>query len=113
MAFEGEQARVGDGRSERPTRQPAPPGGRRGGCAGRLRRGAGRRAERPGASGAAHKILQQAAPLAETGCVHPAAAILVCIECGLATDRSERGWRSWLTAEENDEPVEAVVCCPG
>jgi hypothetical protein len=45
--------------------------------------------------------------------VHPATAILVCAECGVATDRSERGWRAWLTAEENVEPVEAVVFCPG
>jgi len=45
--------------------------------------------------------------------VHPATAILVCVECGAATDRSERGWRAWLTAEENDEPAEVVVLCPG
>ena len=43
--------------------------------------------------------------------MHPAAAILVCIECGVATDRFERGWRAWLTAEENEEPVEVVVLC--
>jgi len=45
--------------------------------------------------------------------MYPATAILVCIECGVATDRFERGWRAWLTAEENDESVEAVVFCPG
>jgi hypothetical protein len=43
--------------------------------------------------------------------VHPATAILVCIECGAATERFERGWRAWLTAEENEEPVEVVVLC--
>jgi len=55
--------------------------------------------------------LQPAAALAETGRVHPATAILVCVECGLATDRFERGWRAWLTAEENEDPVEVVVLC--
>ena len=28
-----------------------------------------------------------------------------------ATDRFERGWRAWLTAEENEDPVEVVVLC--
>ena len=57
--------------------------------------------------------MQQASALTETGRVHLATAIFVCVECGLATDRFERGWRAWLTAEEIEEPVEAVVCCPG
>ena len=37
---------------------------------------------------------------------------LVCVECGRKqiTD-DERGWRSYLTTDE-DEPTEAVVYCP-
>jgi hypothetical protein len=35
---------------------------------------------------------------------------LVCIECGRIQTDDERGWRSYLTVDE-DEPVAAIVYC--
>jgi hypothetical protein len=37
---------------------------------------------------------------------------LPCEECGRVSRDGERGWRAYLTADE-DEPAEAVVHCPG
>ena len=36
---------------------------------------------------------------------------LTCIECGREQLAGERGWRSYLTTDE-EEPVEALVYCP-
>jgi DNA-directed RNA polymerase subunit RPC12/RpoP len=36
---------------------------------------------------------------------------LTCVECGRAQAAGERGWRTYLTVDE-DEPAEAVVYCP-
>jgi hypothetical protein len=36
---------------------------------------------------------------------------LVCVECGRVQTDDERGWRSYLTVDE-DDPVEAIVYCP-
>jgi hypothetical protein len=41
--------------------------------------------------------------------LHPAP--LVCVECGRVQGDDERGWRSYLTIDE-DDPVEAMACCP-
>jgi hypothetical protein len=38
-------------------------------------------------------------------------AALVCAECGREHAAVERGWRAYLTVDE-DEPTEAVVYCP-
>jgi hypothetical protein len=38
-------------------------------------------------------------------------AALVCVECGREQAVGERGWRAFLTVDE-DEPAEAVVYCP-
>jgi DNA-directed RNA polymerase subunit RPC12/RpoP len=36
---------------------------------------------------------------------------LVCKECGREWRTDERGWRAYLTTDE-DEPAEAIVYCP-
>jgi hypothetical protein len=36
---------------------------------------------------------------------------LTCVECGREQDDGGRGWRAYLTVDE-DEPAEAVVFCP-
>ena len=36
---------------------------------------------------------------------------LRCVECGREKVAGERGWRAYLTTDE-DEPAEAVVYCP-
>jgi hypothetical protein len=36
---------------------------------------------------------------------------LVCVECGRVDTDNERGWRSFLTVDEED-PVEAIILCP-
>jgi hypothetical protein len=41
----------------------------------------------------------------------PPVAPLVCVECGRAQTDGERGWRSYVTVDE-DEPVEAIILCP-
>lgn len=38
-------------------------------------------------------------------------ATVSCVECGREQSAGERGWRVYLTTDE-DEPVEAVVYCP-
>jgi hypothetical protein len=38
-------------------------------------------------------------------------APLTCVECGRAQLAGERGWRAYLTVDE-DESAEAVVFCP-
>jgi hypothetical protein len=43
--------------------------------------------------------------------VTDATLLLTCEEFGREQTADERGWRSYLTVEE-DEPAEAVVCCP-
>jgi hypothetical protein len=35
---------------------------------------------------------------------------LDCVECGRVSQEDERGWRAYLTADE-DEPAEGVVYC--
>jgi DNA-directed RNA polymerase subunit RPC12/RpoP len=37
--------------------------------------------------------------------------VLTCVECGREQTADERGWRAYLTTDE-DEPAEAVVYCP-
>jgi hypothetical protein len=39
------------------------------------------------------------------------AELLTCIECGRVPAVDQRGWRAYLTTDE-DEPAEAVVYCP-
>jgi DNA-directed RNA polymerase subunit RPC12/RpoP len=34
-----------------------------------------------------------------------------CVECGREKSAGERGWKAYLTADE-EEPAEAVVYCP-
>jgi hypothetical protein len=36
---------------------------------------------------------------------------LACIECGRKQASDERGWKAYLTTDE-DEPAEAIVYCP-
>jgi hypothetical protein len=36
---------------------------------------------------------------------------LTCAECGRQKTEGERGWRAYLTTDE-DEPAEAIVYCP-
>ena len=36
---------------------------------------------------------------------------LQCVECGRISREDERGWRAFLTSDE-DGPAEAVVFCP-
>jgi hypothetical protein len=36
---------------------------------------------------------------------------LACVECGREQAGGERGWRAYLTTDE-DEPAEALVYCP-
>jgi hypothetical protein len=36
---------------------------------------------------------------------------LRCVECGRVQPEGARGWRAYLTTDE-DEPAEAVVYCP-
>jgi hypothetical protein len=36
---------------------------------------------------------------------------LTCIECGREQAVDERGWKAYLTVDE-DEPAEAIVYCP-
>jgi hypothetical protein len=36
---------------------------------------------------------------------------LQCAECGRVSRDKERGWRAYLTDDE-EEPAEVVVCCP-
>jgi hypothetical protein len=38
-------------------------------------------------------------------------ATVTCVECGREQPFRERGWRAYLTSDE-DEPAEAVVYCP-
>jgi hypothetical protein len=38
-------------------------------------------------------------------------AELVCVESGRKQPADERGWKAYLTVDE-DEPAEAVVYCP-
>jgi hypothetical protein len=33
---------------------------------------------------------------------------LVCVECGISSEKSSKGWRAYLTA---DEPAEVVLFC--
>jgi hypothetical protein len=39
---------------------------------------------------------------------------LACVECGREQADDERGWRSYLTVDDADdpEPVEAIALCP-
>jgi hypothetical protein len=39
------------------------------------------------------------------------AEFLRCVECGREQAVDERGWRAYLTTDE-DEPAEAIVYCP-
>jgi hypothetical protein len=39
------------------------------------------------------------------------ARLLVCVECGRKQIADERGWRSYLTTDE-EEPAEALIFCP-
>jgi hypothetical protein len=39
------------------------------------------------------------------------AAEATCVECGVSSRSAERGWKAYLTTDE-DEPAEAVVYCP-
>jgi hypothetical protein len=36
---------------------------------------------------------------------------LTCVECAREQAASERGWRAYLTVDE-DDPAEAIVYCP-
>jgi hypothetical protein len=36
---------------------------------------------------------------------------LICVECGREQGAGERGWRAYLTVDE-EEPAEAIVYCP-
>jgi hypothetical protein len=36
---------------------------------------------------------------------------LQCVECGRVSRENERGWRAYLTTDE-DEPAEVVLYCP-
>jgi hypothetical protein len=36
---------------------------------------------------------------------------LVCVECGRVQATDERGWRAYLTTDE-EEPAEALLYCP-
>jgi hypothetical protein len=38
-------------------------------------------------------------------------AELVCVECGRVQRAGERGWKAYLTVED-DEPAESIVYCP-
>jgi hypothetical protein len=35
----------------------------------------------------------------------------MCVESGRTQPADERGWKAYLTVDD-DEPAEAVVCCP-
>lgn len=37
--------------------------------------------------------------------------MLMCVECGRVQADNERGWRSYLTTDE-EEPTDAIVYCP-
>lgn len=41
----------------------------------------------------------------------PDAKAVTCVECGREQAVNERGWRAYLTVDE-EEPAEAVVYCP-
>jgi PhoPQ-activated pathogenicity-related protein len=41
---------------------------------------------------------------------NPAQRLLTCVECGREQVASERGWRAYLTTDE-DQPAEAIVYC--
>jgi hypothetical protein len=43
--------------------------------------------------------------------ISPGEATLTCVECGRVQPAGERGWRAYLTTDE-DDPAEAVVYCP-
>ncbi len=36
---------------------------------------------------------------------------LRCVECDRVQTENVRGWKAYLTTDEN-EPAEAVICCP-
>jgi DNA-directed RNA polymerase subunit RPC12/RpoP len=41
----------------------------------------------------------------------PNSTALTCAECGREQAADERGWKAYLTTDE-DEPAEAIVYCP-